>query len=139
MPHGDDVREASRSFYAALNRMLGGDAGSMASIWSRGDEVTAMHPLGGRVVGWKGVEESFAKVASLATNGQVALNGQLIHVLGDVAYEVGTEQGGATLAGEKVSLDHRVTNIYRREGGAWKIVHHHTDISPAMVGLASRL
>jgi ketosteroid isomerase-like protein len=139
MSHEDDVREASRSFYAALNRMLGGDSGSMADIWSHGDEVTAMHPLGGRVVGWKGVEGSFAKVAGLATGGQVALRDQLIHVLGDVAYEAGTEQGGATLAGEKISLDHRVTNIYHREGGAWKIVHHHTDISPAMVNLASRL
>jgi hypothetical protein len=26
-----------------------------------------------------------------------------------------------------------VTNIYRREGGGWKMVHHHTDVSPAMV------
>ncbi|HYU19986.1 MAG TPA: nuclear transport factor 2 family protein [Chloroflexota bacterium] len=34
---------------------------------------------------------------------------------------------------------HRVTNIYRREGGEWKMVHHHTDVSPAMNDLLSRL
>ena len=25
-----------------------------------------------------------------------------------------------------------VSNIYRREDGDWKVVHHHTDLSPAM-------
>jgi ketosteroid isomerase-like protein len=34
---------------------------------------------------------------------------------------------------EVVRVDWRVTNIYRREGGGWKMVHHHTDVSPAMV------
>ena len=37
------------------------------------------------------------------------------------------------------SLRHRVTNIYRREAGAWKLVHHHTDISPAMLDVLARL
>ena len=37
------------------------------------------------------------------------------------------------------SFEQRVTNIYRREAGAWKIVHHHTDISPAMLETLSRL
>ena len=37
-----------------------------------------------------------------------------------------------TLAGRQVPIEHRVTNIYRREDGDWKVVHHHTDLSPAM-------
>jgi hypothetical protein len=32
-----------------------------------------------------------------------------------------------TLGGQPVTGDIRVTNIYRRESGAWEIVHHHTD------------
>jgi len=47
----DEVRKASEDFYAALNRMANGDAGSMADIWSHGADVTAMHPIGGRHVG----------------------------------------------------------------------------------------
>jgi ketosteroid isomerase-like protein len=43
------------------------------------------------------------------------------------------------MAGEQVPLEHRVTNIYRREGGTWKIVHHHTDLSPEMMELIQRL
>ncbi|MFI4868033.1 MAG: nuclear transport factor 2 family protein [Steroidobacterales bacterium] len=43
------------------------------------------------------------------------------------------------LAGQPVAGDCRVTNIYRRESGAWKFVHHHTDIAQAMVDLLSRM
>ena len=51
----------------------------------------------------------------------------------DVAYTVGTEHGQAKLADETVGIDWRVTNIYRREEGEWKVVHHHTDVSHALV------
>ena len=30
-------------------------------------------------------------------------------------------------------------NIHRRENGAWKMIHDHTDISPAMIDLLARL
>jgi len=38
-----------------------------------------------------------------------------------------------------VTIDHRVTNIYRRESGVWKMIHHHTDSSPAMQDVLSGL
>ncbi|MCG8606140.1 nuclear transport factor 2 family protein [bacterium] len=43
------------------------------------------------------------------------------------------------LSGHTVRGEIRVTNIYRREGGAWKIVHHHTDADPSMQEVLSRL
>jgi len=43
------------------------------------------------------------------------------------------------LAGQPVTGDCRVTNIYRRESGAWKIVHHHTDTAQSMIDVLSRL
>ena len=135
----DQVRKASEQFYAALNRMANGDVSSMADIWSHSAAVTTMHPIGGREVGWDEVRGPWAQVAELASGGQVKLSDQLIQVSGDMAYEVGTEQGQFTLAGEQVSIKQRVTNIYRREAGGWKIVHHHADISPAMLDILSRL
>jgi ketosteroid isomerase-like protein len=134
----DEVRGASAQFYAALNRMTDGSAAPMAEIWSHG-AVTTMHPIGGRQVGWDEVRGSFEQVAGLASGGHVELRDQSIQVLGDVAYEVGIEYGQAKLAGEQIRIEHRVTNIYRREAGGWKVVHHHTDISPAMVDMLSRL
>ena len=80
-----------------------------------------------------------AQVAEIASEGQVRLEDQLIRVTGDLAYELGFERGQAKFAGQQVTLDHRVTNIYRREAGSWKIVHHHTDVSPAMLDVLNRL
>ena len=135
----NEVRQASAQFYSALNKMGNGDASSMPDIWSHSATVTTMHPIGGREVGWDEVKGPWGQVAQLASDAQISLNDQLVQVSGDIAYEVGFEQGQFTLAGEPVAIDHRVTNIYRRENGAWKIVHHHADPSPAMLDILGRL
>jgi ketosteroid isomerase-like protein len=135
----DDIRKASEEFYTALNRMLNGDASPLADIWSHSAAVTTMHPIGGRDVGWPNVAGAWERVARLASGGRVELSDQLIRASSEMAYEVGIERGQFKLGGQQVSIEHRVTNIYRQEGGKWKIVHHHTDISPAMVDILRRL
>ena len=135
----DEVRQASDQFYAALNRVLNGDARPMIEVWPHNSDVTTMHPIGGREVGWEQVRVPWEQVAALSSGGQVTLRDSLIRVVGDLAYQVDTEVGEFTLAGEHVSFEHRVTNIYRRDAGGWKIVHHHTDLSPAMQEILARL
>jgi len=135
----DEVRKASAQFYAALNRMLAGDAAPLADIWSHSTDVTTMHPIGGRQVGWDSVRPSWEQVARLASGGQVKLGDQIIKVSGELAYELGVEQGQFTLAGQQVAIDQRVTNIYRRETRGWRIVHHHADVSPAMLAVLAHL
>ena len=139
MSSEDEVRTASAQFYAALNSMMVGDAAPLAEVWSHGADVSTMHPIGGRETGWDEVRGSFEQVAQLASEGHGELRDQSIQVGGDLAYEVGIEQGQITLAGEQIAIEHRVTNVYRREAGGWKIVHHHTDLSPAMLDLLGRL
>ena len=134
-----EVRKASEQNYAAMNRMLNGDAAPLADIWSHSTAVSTMHPIGSRQVGWEQVRESFEQVAQIASNGQVKLRDQIVHVAGDVAYELGVEHGQVKIAGQQVTIEHRVTNIYRREAEGWKIVHHHTDLSPALLDVLSRM
>jgi ketosteroid isomerase-like protein len=135
----NEVREASRKFYAALNRMANGEKGSMNDVWSHDPGVTAMHPIGGRTTGWEGVRASFDGVAEIAADATLGLKDQFIRVLGDVAYELGVEQGQFKMAGNPVRVEIRVTNIYKRDAGGWRIIHHHTDTSPAMIEVLSRL
>ncbi len=78
-------------------------------------------------------------MAELASGGHVEIADQEIHTGEDLAYELGTERGNMKLAGESIAIEQRVTNIYRREEGQWKLVHHHTDLSPAMLGILERL
>jgi ketosteroid isomerase-like protein len=91
-----------------------------------------MHPIGGREVGWESVGGSWSQLAQMAGGGKVELEDQVIQIDGNMAYEVGTETGQITLAGKQIPMEHRVTNVYRREDGDWKVVHHHTDLSRAM-------
>ena len=130
----DEIRQASEQFYEALNRMINGDPEPMMEVWSHGSDVATMHPLGGRETGWEEVRANWEQVAQGFSEGEVSLEDLVVVPLSDdVAYTLGTEHGQATLGEESVSIDWRVTNIYRREGGGWKMVHHHTDVSPALV------
>ena len=126
----DEVRQASEQFYAALNRTLDGDSGAMEEIWSHGSDVSAMHPFGGRMIGWEEVRDSWEQAAQAFSGGQVTLDEMVVVPISeDVAYTLGTEHGQARIGDATVGIDWRVTNIYRREAGGWKIVHHHTDFS----------
>ncbi len=136
----DEIRQASEQFYEALNRLVNGDPRLMAEIWSHNSDVATMHPIGGRQVGWEQVRASWEQVAQALSDGQVSLEDPIIFpIADDVAYILGIERGEAKFGGEPISIDWRVTNIYRREGDGWKIVLHHTDVSPAMVETLSRL
>ena len=86
----DEARQASDRFYAALSRMLNGDAGPLSEVWSHASDVTTMHPIGGRQVGWEQVRPVWEQVAHICSGGQVRLDDQLVRTGGDLAYEVGT-------------------------------------------------
>ena len=130
----DEIRQASEQFYEALNRAINGDPVPIIEVWSHSSDVTAMHPLGGRETGWEEVRASWEQVAEEFSDGQVSLEDLVVVPLADdVAYTLGTEQGQAKLGDETVRIDWRVTNIYRREEGEWNVVHHHTDVSHALV------
>ncbi len=136
----DEIRQASEQFYAALNRALSGDPGQLMDVWSHGSDVATMHPLGGRELGWEEVRAGWEQAAQAFSDGQVSLDDLVVVPLtDDVAYTLGTEHGQAMLGDETVSFDWRATNIYRREGEGWKIVHHHTDVSPALMEALDRL
>jgi ketosteroid isomerase-like protein len=48
-------------------------------------------------------------------------------VVGDLAYTVGYEHSEATVDGEPRKYTLRVTQVYRREAGEWKVAHRHAD------------
>jgi ketosteroid isomerase-like protein len=129
----ENVRQASDRFYAALNRGINGDTSEMFDICSHADDVTTMHPLGGRQIGWSEVRTSWEMAAGAVDGGSVEVSDLQITLLGDdAAYTTGTENASATVGGTPVSISARCTNVYRREDGVWKVVHHHVDLLPDM-------
>jgi ketosteroid isomerase-like protein len=125
----EEVRRASDQFYTALNAMFTGDLGPMREIWSHDEDVTQMGPFGKRLVGWKEVEGDFQRAASMIKSGKVVAKDVLVEATADMGYTTCVEQGeNIDRDGKKIAVDHRATSIFRREGGKWKLVHHHTDL-----------
>jgi len=73
------------------------------------------------------------------TNRIKVVVGRIPDDLDALLHEIGVERGRFRLGGHPVAIEHRVTNVYLREGGAWKLVHHHTDVSPAMLEVLAKL
>ena len=134
-----EVQEASNTFYNALNQMVNGNAEALKAIWSHSGQVSTMHPVGGRQIGWDEVWNTWDQVALVSSEGKVVLKDQVIRVEGSLAYETGTEDAEFKIAGNKAAGAVRVTNIYRNEDGNWKIVHHHTDLAPEMVEVLKKI
>ncbi len=126
----DEIRKALDAFYDALNKMLNGDVDPMCELWSHADDVTYMGPLGDMQVGWQQVEDSWRHQTRMRMGGEVLPQEVSIVVAGEMGYAICIERGEDLRPdGEPVLIDHRATNVWRREDGEWKMVHHHADIA----------
>jgi ketosteroid isomerase-like protein len=105
-----------------------GDVGPRIASWSHNDPVTLFGALLTKR-GWSEVAPAFEFLASRFSNGQ-AFEYEVIGAgaSGDLAYIVGYEHTTASVGGaEPEAYDLRVTTIFRREDGQWKVVHRHAD------------
>jgi ketosteroid isomerase-like protein len=106
-----------------------GDPQPRTELWSRRDPVTLFGAIGMSESGWEELSGTFAWVASRFSNvSNHRFDVELVEVSGDVAYTLGFERFEGSIAGRPIeSITVRVTHIYRREEGEWKIVHRHAD------------
>lgn len=127
------LRAANDQLYAALNAMFIGDLQPLDDIWSHKEDVTNMGPFGGRLTGWEAVGAEFKKEAAMKLGGKIVCKDLHLYTGTDLAYAVCVEEGENMSAdGKPVVVSHRATNIFRIENGQWKLVHHHTDLSPEL-------
>jgi ketosteroid isomerase-like protein len=104
-----------------------GDAGPRRAIWSRHDPVTVFGAWKG-AVGPTEVDELFGSLERVFSDCTSYVHEIVAaDVVGDMAYTVGYEHTRATVNGEPRSYTLRATQIYRREGAEWKVVHRHAD------------
>ncbi len=104
-----------------------GDAAPRFAIWSRKEPVTVFGAWtsgsGQQEVGdiFRRLENGFSDCTSFSHDVIAA------DVDGDMAYTVGYERTKASFDGQPRQYTLRVTQVYRREGGEWKVVHRHAD------------
>ena len=116
---------------AAERAIHNGEVEPRLALWSHNDPVT----LFGAALsssGWEQLSADFATVASWFSDSE---NYEVEVVAagagGDLAYLVGYEHNTVKVNGDLRTYTLRVTHVYRREDGQWKIVHRHADTPPA--------
>jgi len=114
--------------------LVQGDVEPRLKLWSRQEPLTVFGALGPNRFGWEELSRTFRWVADRFSTQRVTnfrWDVEVADVRGDLGYTVGYERFDVAEDGSPVeSVTLRVTHVYRRENGEWKIVHRHGDFAP---------
>jgi len=105
-----------------------GDAAPRLALWSSSEPVSVL----GAWRSANGAHEVAAMFRGLAVTFSDcrAHSHEVIaaHVSGDHAYTAGYEHTSTSVNGRPRRYTLRVTQVYRREDGEWKVAHRHADV-----------
>ncbi|MGH7788100.1 MAG: nuclear transport factor 2 family protein [Candidatus Binatia bacterium] len=108
------VLAANAAFYGAFAAK---DAAAMEAVWARHAPVACIHPGWQALRGREAVLASWRNILSGPGAPPITCVGAGAHVLGDTAYVICIER--------LPSVELIATNVFVREDGAWRLVHHH--------------
>ena len=128
-PENEDFYEFINRRERAAQSYVNGDAAPVEALTGEA-AATFFSPRGDVVEGPSAVRERYARdAASFEAGGETHF--EILHVAaaGDLGYWVGLQKATARIKGESapVEFDLRVTEIFARENGVWKLLHRHAD------------
>src|SRR5262245_25253202 len=117
---------------AGLAAIAAGDFEPYKQCWADAPDGTLFGAWGPIEQGPAALDATFDWVASRFTGGALTPSYETIDVSGDLAYTVGFEHGDVSVDGALPQpMRIRVTHVYRRIAGQWRLVHRHADFPPA--------
>jgi ketosteroid isomerase-like protein len=126
--HDEFVAWVESALYDAEFALHNGDANLRRALWSRNDPVSILGAWR-NANGQQEVEEVFTALEkSFSDCTSYTFELSAFDVVGDMAYTVGFEHSSASVDGQPRSYVLRATQMYRREGGEWKVAHRHADM-----------
>ncbi|MFJ5957004.1 YybH family protein [Paenarthrobacter sp. NPDC092416] len=104
-----------------------GDPAPRRALWSRSEPVSVLGAWR-NALGQHALNTLFAELGKSFSNcTSYEFELQAHDVVGDMAYTVGLEHTSTSVNGEPRTYVLRATQVYRREGGEWKVAHRHAD------------
>ena len=126
----DDLDEVIEQSHLTLGEIVKGNPEPLKMVYSHREDVSLANPFGPPVRGWEQAAATIERAASNYKDGEVVgFENVAKYVTPELAYIVEVERYKAKVGGgeELAPISLRVTSIYRREDGVWKIVHRHAD------------
>jgi ketosteroid isomerase-like protein len=125
----EDFATAVAEVGRAASAFCGGDPRPYTSRWAHGPDVTIFGAWGDHEHGWDEVGPRLDWAGKRFVAGRTEPEILAMGSSGDLGYTVALERGHAHLAGqpEPAPMLLRVTHVYRRIDGVWKVVHRHAD------------
>ena len=110
----DDILAAHQAFYRAFNER---DVDAMAELWARSAPVACTHPAWAVLTGRDKVLSSWRAILTNPDAPSIEVRDEVVHRFEDFAVVLCRE----IVQGSPVEA----TNVFAREDGAWRMVHHH--------------
>jgi ketosteroid isomerase-like protein len=124
MPDNQDFQDAVVRLQSAMTKVLNGDTSLMKALHSQADDVTSFYGMGGYEKGWDAVSKRWDwAAANLFKGGTARYENLATAISGDLAFTIDIERH--VLDTGEVQRSLRVTHLFRRENGEWRLVHRH--------------
>lgn len=126
----DDFDDFMEQRAAAASAHVSGDASPLTRVLAVDSPATFFPPRGGLVQGATEVGARYVQDAhNFHSQGTSRLEVLQVGASGDIAYWVGLQHATVQYGDmtQPAPMDLRVTEIFRRENGEWKLVHRHAD------------
>ena len=125
----ENLRMTVELVYAASRRYLNGNPAPFLACWSHAEDVTIFGAWGAYERGWEQVRPRLEWGAKRYRGGTPSFELLSLAVSGNLGYSVWVERGDVLVEGQKKRRPQalRVTQLYRWEENAWKIIHRHGD------------
>lgn len=115
------------ALYEAELAMHNGDPAPRRALWSRNEPVSVLGAWR-NAHGQRELDELFTVLGQTFSDCTSSAFELLEYdVLGDMAYTAGLEHTSASVDGQPRTYTLRATQVYRREGGEWRVAHRHAD------------
>ncbi len=132
----DELDRLVRTTEEATNAFLRGDMARYLALTPHAPGFTLCNPFGGTPTLYDDRRESLLAAASFFQGGEVTIELVHAHATADMLVLVMIERQHGKVGGmpdQDWSL--RVTQVYRRIGGAWLVAHRHADPLTRNIGL----
>jgi ketosteroid isomerase-like protein len=126
----DDLEQVIERYHLALGEFMRGNYEPTKQLFSERDDVTLGNPFGPFARGWTQVVDTMQRAASHYRGGEASGFDEISrYVTADLACIVEVERLKSKVGGREdvAPVNLRVTTIFRREDGRWRIVHRHAD------------